>query len=121
MNRGELIMPIERTGNQERVHRSSSQGEVGEVVREIARQLAAQGVDLRGKRLVKLDDNSLRVHTPSRGSFEGTARSVDISYDAGSDLYDVSVHTIKGVDVKTERHKGMYFDALPQFFKNKGE
>lgn len=85
-------------------------------VSEIARQLKAQGVNLKGKMLVQIDDNTLRVHKPSRKIGDGTARSVDISYNKGSDLYDVAVHEIKGTKIKSSKVDMQYFDDLPKFF-----
>jgi len=94
---------------------------MSEVVNEIKRQLIAQGVNLKGKYLVKVDDNTLRVHKPSSVIGKGDSRSVDIKYNKGSDLYDVSVHTIDNntFKIKTCRSKGVYFDSLPNYFNKK--
>lgn len=86
---------------------------MSEVVKTIANQLKAQGVNLRGKTLVKMDENTLRV--------SGKGTNVDIKYDKGHDLYNVSVHKIdrKTFKVKTCRSKGVYFDSLPNYFNPK--
>lgn len=84
-----------------------------QVVSEIARQLRHQNVNLRGKQLVALDKNSLRV--------AGRGKNVDIRYNKSRDLYDVKVHRInqKDFSVKTKSHKDVYFDSLPNFFNKK--
>ncbi|MDO8623199.1 MAG: hypothetical protein Q7R52_03040 [archaeon] len=90
---------------------------MSEVVKEIRRQLVALGVPLKRKVLVKLDDNTLRVHTPGiLGKIGG--RSVDIKYDHGQDLYDVSIHELnnKTFKIKTCRSKGVFVDSLPDYF-----
>ncbi len=92
---------------------------MSEVVQEIRRQLVAQGVNLSRKVLVKIDDNTLRVHTPSRRIEDFDFTSVDIKYDQGKDLYDVSVHKgdKKSLKVKTCKANGIFFDSLPNFFE----
>ena len=90
------------------------------VLNEIINQLRGQKVNLKKKVLVKVDDNTLRVHTPGKlGKIGGS--SVDIKYDRGRDLYDVSIHKIddKTFKVKTCRSSGVYFDSLPNFFNPK--
>ena len=84
---------------------------MSDVVKEIVRQLHGQNVNLRGKTLIKMDKNTLRV--------SGRGINVDIKYNHGLDLYDVMVHKIdtKKLKVKTCKVKGIYFDNLPDYFK----
>ncbi len=96
---------------------------MSEVVKEIARQLNAQGVPLKGRILVKMDSNTLRV--------AGRGRNIDVSYDRGNDLYNVKVHKIgrdkfnlktgevKIGKIQTCELKGLYFDQLPEVFNSK--
>lgn len=84
-----------------------------EIIKETARQLKAQGVNLNNKTLVKLDSNTLRI--------SGGGNNVDIKYNRATDLYDVKVHKInkKDFSVKTCESKGVYSDSLPNFFNKK--
>jgi len=87
-----------------------------QVLGEIINQLKGQGVDLYGKTLVDMGDLTLRVNMPRKG--RGPATNVDIKYNEGMDMYDVTVHKIdKDMNVKSEKFNGMYFDQLPQFFE----
>lgn len=86
---------------------------MSQVVQEIANQLRFQGVKLRNKTLIKVDNNTLRV--------SGKLQNVDIKYNQGKDLYDVKVHKInnKTLKVKTCKSKDVYFDDLPNYFNPK--
>jgi hypothetical protein len=91
---------------------------ISQVINEIKRQLVSQGVKLKGKTLVKIDNDTLRVHTPSKriGDFDFT--SVDIKYDKVKDLYDLSIHKgdKKTLNIKTCKVSGLFFDQLPDYF-----
>ena len=85
---------------------------------EIVQTIADQINSIRGmqpsKRLIAIDETTLRVHT-KRGR---TVRNVDISYDAGLDLYNVAVHTFSAptYEVTTETTEGVFADSLENFF-----
>lgn len=79
------------------------------VVIEIANQVNALVFLPRGHRLISLSETTLRV---ALGKL-----NIDIEYDAGPDLYNVSVHKIgRDLDVKTETHEGIFCDQLADFF-----
>jgi hypothetical protein len=85
---------------------------MSEIVRTIASQLKALNVSLKGKALVKMDENTLRV--------SGGGRNVDIEYDHGSDTYNVTIHKInrKDFSVETcEKARDVYVESLPEYFR----
>jgi hypothetical protein len=82
------------------------------VVETTAAQVRAQ-FDLAGARLIQMDERTLRVSLAERE--EGRHyRNVDIAYNAGSDLYDVQVHTMdrETLGFETSYGDGLYFDQL---------
>ena len=89
------------------------------VIEIIRKQLLGEGVSIKGKKLIKIDEDTLRVHSPSRKN--SPARSIDIRYDKGSDTYSVQKHIIgKDFKIKSSKPmKGVYFDSLPNFFNKK--
>lgn len=57
--------------------------------------------------LMQVDEVTIRFHKPGR-----VARSVDVTYNLGTDLYDVKAHEIRGVDVTTQEWDGIYCDQI---------
>ena len=93
---------------------------MSEVVETIVRQLACQGLDkltlacLGFKAFVKMDENTLRLHFKDR---RGVV-NVDIHYNIGSDLYDVTWHRIdkETYEIKSEIRKDVFCDELVGVF-----
>jgi DNA-directed RNA polymerase subunit RPC12/RpoP len=80
----------------------------------IAQQVAALAPP--GYKLVKVDDNTLRVHYPRKGT--GVATNVDIRYIPGRDLYQVDAFRVKGVDVEHTTHlNDIYADQLGEIIR----
>ena len=77
--------------------------------------------------LLKSWTNGNRKHNPKRFKrvaiddltlrFNKGKTNVDVKYNVGLDLYDVTVHkTNKNWETKSKTTKGMYFDQLINFF-----
>ena len=60
-----------------------------------------------GFQFIRMSGDTLRIHKGRK--------NLDIRYNAGSDLYDLSKHTMKrDLSVKTEQIKGVYWDQLQE-------
>lgn len=94
---------------------------MSQVVNEIIRQVHQMGLIKPGDTLVRMDPSTLRVSRGVRGK-KFCARNVDISYNAGSDLYDCAVHKVysplyaveKGITAvcETTEHAGLFVEDL---------
>lgn len=86
------------------------------VTETIAQQVQQAGI--RPTALVRIDDDTLRVHV-KRGR---NVRNVDVRYDAGLDLYDVSVHRFQAptYEVATETFEGVYADSMVEIVRGFG-
>lgn len=60
---------------------------------------------------ITMDDHTIRVHRRNK--------NLDISYDEGSDLYNISKHTLnqKTLETTTEKVEGLYYDQLQDAIK----
>lgn len=84
---------------------------ISQTVQTIAQQLKYAGVlQIRGLKLVAMDENTLRVNKGWK--------NIDIKYNGGSDLYDVTVHLTnrKTLDTKSKTTEGVYCDQLADLF-----
>ena len=79
-----------------------------------ARQLRALNVNLRGRKFIMIDNDTLRVHRAGKIS-----KSIDIRYNRGTDLYDIQAHTIRGLRVKTKKMPGLGMENLPNLWDMK--
>lgn len=93
---------------------------MSEIVETIVRQLSCQGLDkltlacLGFKTFVKMDENTLRLHFKDR---RGVV-NVDIHYNLGSDLYDVTYQRIskETYEIKSSIQKDIFFDQFADVF-----
>lgn len=91
---------------------------VSEIQKETMNQINWQILARRGFRFVGMDDNTVRLNL--------NHKNLDITYNVGSDLYDVEKHTMNKdlTKIKSEKINGLYFDQLPEtidaFFNLKG-
>ena len=78
---------------------------MSEVIKTIMKQVDAKYLGFAGYRLVKIDDNTLRINKGKK--------NVDISYNEGLDLYDVKLIKVKkDFSWETKELRGMYWDQL---------
>ena len=82
-----------------------------------------QGVNLRSKQIMKVNDLKLEISNKFRMNAK-KKKGVSIAYNKGMDLYDVEKfevdldHNSKnfGNKIKSKKLSGMYADQLGQFF-----
>lgn len=94
---------------------------MNEVIETIVEQLRWQGLDrlklacLGLIAYVEIDDHTLRLHFKR----QGRVVNIDISYNEGSDMYDVSVHRLdaKTFDTQSEVFGDMCFDQLGELIE----
>ena|SRR6056297_1138754 len=94
-----------------------------EVLKTMIRQLKSQGVNLRNKDLLKVDENTLRVQQKVRTRMK-RKKGADISYDKGMDLYNVKTFDVnlnpqssEFGETKRKNYEGMFWDNLKDLIK----
>ena len=90
---------------------------MNEIIETIMEQINWRVLHLRGFKFIRMNDETLRVHKGNK--------NLDIKYNYGVDLYDLSKHTIrKNLTVETEEVENVFFDQLQDIiseFFNIGE
>jgi hypothetical protein len=90
---------------------------MNEIIETIMKQINWRVLHLMGFQFVRMNDETLRVHRDNR--------NLDIKYNYGTDLYDLTEHTIlKDLTVETEEVENVFFDQLQDIigeFFNMGE
>lgn len=83
-----------------------------DVVRTIRQQIGSLKPSCR---FIQIDDHTLRVHNPKRKE----TVNIDVKYNHGIDLYDVTVHRFKSdLVIKTNSHCGLFVDAMVELVKS---
>ena len=78
---------------------------MNQTIETVMEQINWRILHLRGFQFIQMSGDTLRVHKGKK--------NLDIRYDSGADLYDLSKHTIQpDLSVKTEQIKGVFWDQL---------
>ena len=78
---------------------------MNEIIETITEQINWRVLHLRGFKFIRMGSDTLRVHRDNR--------NLDIKYNYGTDLYDLTEHTIlKDLTVETEEVENVFFDQL---------
>lgn len=90
---------------------------MNEIIKTIMQQINWRVLHLMSFKFIRMNDDTLRVHRDNR--------NLDIKYNYGTDLYDLTKHTIrKDLTVETEEVENVFFDQLQNIiseFLNIGE
>lgn len=94
-----------------------------EVLKTMIRQLQQQGVNLRGKDIMRVNDVKLQISNKIRSGSK-KKKGVSIAYNKGYDLYDVEKWEVDldhrsskfGEKTKSKKVDMLYADQLGQFF-----
>jgi len=78
---------------------------MNEIIETIMEQINWRVLHLMGFQFVRMNDETLRVHKGNK--------NLDIKYDYGVDLYDLTKHTIrKDLTIEAEEVENVFFDQL---------
>jgi len=87
------------------------------IIETIMQQINWKALYFSGFEFIQMSDQALRVHKGKR--------NLDITYNPGTDIYDLSEHTIQpGLTTKTRKIEGVFCDQLKDIigeFFNIGE
>ena len=80
---------------------------MNQIIETIMDQINWRALHWRGFLFIRMSGDTLRINKGRK--------NLDIRYDAGADLYDLSKHTIQpNLSVKTEQIKGVFWDQLQE-------
>ena len=83
---------------------------MNEIIETIMEQINWRVLHLMGFEFIRMSDDTLRVHRDNR--------NLDIKYNYGVDLYDLTKHTIlKDLTVETEKVENVFFDQLQDIIR----
>ena len=78
---------------------------MNEIIETIMEQINWRVLHLMDFKFIRMSDDTLRAHRDNR--------NLDIKYNYGTDLYDLTEHTIlKDLTVETEEVENVFFDQL---------
>lgn len=83
---------------------------MNEIIETIMKQINWRVLHLMGFQFVRMSDETLRVRRDNR--------NLDIKYNYGTDLYDLTKHTIlKDLTVETKEVENVFFDQLQDIIR----